>query len=390
VIDAGRAAQGLAPLDGAKELLPKLYGLPSAFKDITDGFSVAARDKTGKVISMTPAKPGYDLVTGLGTPRADVLFNNLAYPFALSLSGGHLTVTGDQAGSPNDVFEVGNGAAGELFVTLNGATASFPAGVVKTLDLNTGSGANTVYVEGVPANLAVNVRGGFGSNDTVKIGYNGSLSYLGGPVSVSNVSGKTALTIDDSNDSADRMVTVTGSSVQFSNRPQISYSGISSLKVLTGAGHVGIFVNGTAAGTPLTLVTGGGESKVWVGSGSLAGIAGAINVQHSNPSGHTTLVVDDYKEAGRNAFLGGNAVYFSGVAPITYSGVSSVDVVGGGGANTIFVSVRPDAPTTVHNTLHNGVNGAYWTVATDPFLPTWDLINGGTIHKPGLGSWIFG
>src|SRR5262249_41353335 len=79
VVDGGRASQGLAPLDGARELLPKLYGMPWAFHDISPGQSVV-QDSQGFNVSTTSAKAGYDLVTGLGTPRADVLFNNLALP----------------------------------------------------------------------------------------------------------------------------------------------------------------------------------------------------------------------------------------------------------------------------------------------------------------------
>jgi subtilase family serine protease len=67
-----RAAQGAAALDGPTQTLPALYTLFAAspgqyFHDITTGAN-------GKYA----AGPGYDLVTGLGTPRADQLVPALA------------------------------------------------------------------------------------------------------------------------------------------------------------------------------------------------------------------------------------------------------------------------------------------------------------------------
>ncbi len=64
IADQGRALQGLPALDGPSQVLPTLYGLyasPSyttAFHDVTSGGNGYA------------AGPGYDLVTGLGTPQA--------------------------------------------------------------------------------------------------------------------------------------------------------------------------------------------------------------------------------------------------------------------------------------------------------------------------------
>ncbi len=65
-----RVAQGLGTLDGASQILPKLYALPAGdFHDITTGSNGYA------------AGPGYDLVTGRGTPLASRLVPDLAsYP----------------------------------------------------------------------------------------------------------------------------------------------------------------------------------------------------------------------------------------------------------------------------------------------------------------------
>ncbi len=74
IVAQGRALRGAAPLDGRKELLPALYALPSSsFRDIVSGTSNGA--------PRYAAGPGYDLVTGRGTPMAAALIHDLvAWP----------------------------------------------------------------------------------------------------------------------------------------------------------------------------------------------------------------------------------------------------------------------------------------------------------------------
>jgi hypothetical protein len=78
IADQGRALNGLGSLDGAKDTLPLLYQMPASdFHDITtgnNGFS---------------AGPGFDLVTGLGSPIANQVVAALADPATLypSLAG---------------------------------------------------------------------------------------------------------------------------------------------------------------------------------------------------------------------------------------------------------------------------------------------------------------
>jgi len=66
IADQGRALQSLPALDGVKDTLPKLYGLPQTdFHDITTGNNGS------------PAGPGYDLVTGRGTPIVNFIVPGL-------------------------------------------------------------------------------------------------------------------------------------------------------------------------------------------------------------------------------------------------------------------------------------------------------------------------
>ena len=69
--DQMRVAAGQSTLDGPTQTLPRLYSLPAAdFHDITSGTSTGSPNYT--------AAAGYDLVTGLGTPVANLLVPALA------------------------------------------------------------------------------------------------------------------------------------------------------------------------------------------------------------------------------------------------------------------------------------------------------------------------
>ena len=67
VANQGRVINGLTALDGAAQTLPLLYNLPAShFHDITAGDT------------LFPALPGYDLVTGRGSPVGNLLIPALA------------------------------------------------------------------------------------------------------------------------------------------------------------------------------------------------------------------------------------------------------------------------------------------------------------------------
>ena len=94
IADQARAANGLAPLDGPTETLPLLYAPfnRSAFNDVTTGDNFVT-DATNKVVSGSAAVAGYDLVTGLGTPKADQIVEALDRLFVADQTyGGRLYV----------------------------------------------------------------------------------------------------------------------------------------------------------------------------------------------------------------------------------------------------------------------------------------------------------
>ena len=77
IADQGRALAGEGSLNGATQTLPMLYGMSANdFHDITSGTSTGSPQYS--------AGPGYDLVTGLGTPIANLVVNGLIGPPAVA------------------------------------------------------------------------------------------------------------------------------------------------------------------------------------------------------------------------------------------------------------------------------------------------------------------
>lgn len=71
ITDQGRGISGVGSLDGASQTLPAIYNLPSTdFHDITKG----STKTKGKTLN---AGPDYDLVTGRGSPIANLVIQHL-------------------------------------------------------------------------------------------------------------------------------------------------------------------------------------------------------------------------------------------------------------------------------------------------------------------------
>ena len=82
IADQGRGVAGKASLDAPRRLLPMLYPLPATdFHDITTGTSTGSPNYS--------AGPGYDLVTGRGTPNANLVVPALVGTSTPSTPAGH-------------------------------------------------------------------------------------------------------------------------------------------------------------------------------------------------------------------------------------------------------------------------------------------------------------
>jgi Bacterial Ig-like domain (group 3) len=115
IADQGRALEGLQPLDGPSQLLPAMYSLPASdFHDITTGSS---NSSTGG--PSYSAGPGYDLVTGRGTPVANLLVPALV---AYGTSSSEATSTALTSGQHPSVY--GQPVTFTAVVSASGGTAS--------------------------------------------------------------------------------------------------------------------------------------------------------------------------------------------------------------------------------------------------------------------------
>ena len=132
IADQGRAAAGGTTLDGPSQTLPALYSLPTGdFHDILILSGSNGDDATS----------GYDMVTGLGSPNADLLVSDLAaYQLPTQLAGTsyqtptQLAVTsplpsGVTAGTPFTLTVAAEDGSGNLESSFNGLlTVALEAG----------------------------------------------------------------------------------------------------------------------------------------------------------------------------------------------------------------------------------------------------------------------
>jgi hypothetical protein len=97
IADQGRALAGLGSLDSRSETLPKLYALPASdFHDITSGTSTGTPNYS--------AGPGYDLVTGRGSPYANrVVADLIGQP---ATAAPHFSVSAPSSSTAGSAFTV--------------------------------------------------------------------------------------------------------------------------------------------------------------------------------------------------------------------------------------------------------------------------------------------
>jgi hypothetical protein len=133
---------------------------------------------------------------------------------------------------------------------------------------------------------------------------------------------------------------------------------IRTINVSSGAGQHYVNVAGLPSDVKLNVTGGSAQSNdtVTIGSnGSLANISGSVNV--SNTSGKTKLIVSDSSDsAAQYVEVTDNAVRFSGLAEVDYtggplatSGVTSLEVDGGHGGNLFNVyGTAAHTPLTIN------------------------------------------
>jgi len=173
IADQGRARAGLRPLSSA-QTLAGLYSLPSAdFHAVTSGSN-----------AHYSAKPGYDLVTGLGTPVA-----NLLVPGLMALS------SGNTSGSKSGTKPAGSSAASAAAL-VDGPTVWAAIAVASTdhsagnaieheslaIDSNSGESTSTTWFPPAVPNTEGGVASSVGlqddANTAILYGFRGRQTLL--------------------------------------------------------------------------------------------------------------------------------------------------------------------------------------------------------------------
>jgi subtilase family serine protease len=247
IADQGRALAGQGSLNGPSQTLPMLYGLPqSDFNDITTGSNGGYS-----------AGPGYDLVTGRGTPIANLIVSGLVgQP---SGSGGP-TVTTPASAAPSSVTGTTTslsvvGTEGTATLTYTWSVTSLPPGAkTPTFSVNGTSAAQnttaTFYAAGnYTFQAKISDSGGLSTTSSVTVTVNQTL---------------TSFVVTPSTDTVS-----TGAGQQFtaiakdqfgnpiSSQPAVTWS-------LTGVGTLsgtGMYTAPGSTGTATVRATGGGMSN---------------------------------------------------------------------------------------------------------------------------------
>jgi hypothetical protein len=315
--------------DGPYETMFDLYAMPpSAFHDVATGSSVFTSVVNGsRVVTGTafPATPGYDLVTGLGSPVANRIVANLTGPFYIDQGGtpGVLTVVGSQLGTQAETITVDATPAGGVTVTLNGEVAQYAPGEVNAINVLDGDGTVAVNVEHTLAGVPVTITAGKGLNFVNISPAAQNLNNLQGGVKVIGNGALTFLRVYDQAAAAGTTYDLESTTVGRPGSANITYSGVGGGLTLNASsgGHNQISVSATGHNlynfpTTLTLNGGGGDTLTVNDQASFGSITYNID---------PTVISDSY---------------FGGGGSIWYAGVTNLKLNASAGYSTINVSPK--------------------------------------------------
>ena len=180
ITDEGRILAGKTPLDGPTQTLPMLYSMPaSSFNDIISG-------STNSGSKHFNAGPGYDLVTGRGTPVVTQVVSNLiGTPVATVAT--HFIITAQASAAAGTPFTI--------TVTAANSNGDPVAGYAGTINFSsTDLGSNTV----LPASYPFQPGDGGVKTFNVTLTTAGSQTISIVDAANSSLTGSTAVTVNAS------------------------------------------------------------------------------------------------------------------------------------------------------------------------------------------------
>jgi hypothetical protein len=388
------------------------------------------------VVNVSSADKNLNTIQGTVTVNGrggDHVLN--VYDSSGPIGGLTYTLAGNAVTRPGAAMIVYNNVKGVVVYGSNGSntynvTDTEGGGFDPLTTLNTGTGADTVYVLATTGRLAIIASGS--ANDTVIISPAAhNLTAIQGKVSVNGNAGETTfLVFDQGGPTTGLIYTLTGGAVDRTGANTISYAAVKIISVYGSNGANVYNVTGTAGGplAPLTtLFTGTGNDliNVHATTGRLSvNLGNSFDVVVVSPSAHnldalqgdvtingtgtanTLTVYDQNAPAGTLAYtLTGGSLTRSATAIIRYNGAKNITIYGANGSATFTVSGTAGGPLDPLTTLNTGsgtnavdvsvtsgrlligAGGGPLTVSISPAFQTLDPIQGAvTVAGNGAAS----
>jgi hypothetical protein len=291
---------------------------------------------------------------------------------------GTTSVSVDDTGFNTSPASYGLGAKQLFWGGVNGASLTYSnlanftlnAGGIELQGVDSGVG-----IDSTAAGTVYRINTG---QDPTNIGIgSGSLSDIQGPLAVFG-HGRDEIDLFDISGGIKANYDITQNAVSRNGIALLTYGGIGTLTLDgTGAGDT-YAIHSTAFDTSYVINAGnaGGLVKdtINLGEGSVDELAGAVAV--NNEGGNVNVVLDDHGNAFPQTFtLGASSVsptdFFGG---LTYSGITSLSVDDGSGANTFDVTATPTTSVSL-----NGGSGSNKLIGPDT-ATAW------TIYAPDRGT----
>jgi hypothetical protein len=224
---------------------------------------------------------------------------------------------------------------------------STASGVQTTINAGGDVDFNFVNIESTSGPLTLNLSGLL---DVVNVSPSAQfLDNIQGNVTVhGNGHNIDELNVFDQSDSYSDTYTLTSSTVTRTYSAVISYSGLEDVECHGGSSNDTYDVNSSATNTRLYLDLGAGNNSVYVGSGDLTAVAGAVEV--SGGSGTNALVLQDASAPSGGTYdVTSDGVTRQSFGGLSYGGVKSLTLNAESGNDTINVGSTAAGSSTVIN-----------------------------------------
>jgi hypothetical protein len=257
----------------------------------------------------------------------------------LSNLAGPLTVLGG-AGSDflslSDIYDSANDTYGLAGQTLSrNGLLMVTMGGFEQQTLVTGSGANVINVESIPAGLPTTVNAGGGNDTLVAGGVTGKLDGLLGPLTLNGQAGADAVVVNDANSATNNVYVGAPTTVTKLGGPVITY-GTAEAVTVTGGGGRDLLIAGA---TPMKLVGNGGDDIVVGGTTQYDTDATALNALMAE----WARTDESYRLRVLHVTRGGgaNGAYKLNAATVVSNGGGNT-LLGGAQQDLFFAKIGPD------------------------------------------------